>query len=102
MSAGGIPISSATIWANVVSWPWPWLMHETRRTAFPVGWIRSSLPSAMPSPRMSMSLRGPAPTASVKNATPIPISSPRARFSSCSRRSSSYPAISRASRIAFS
>ena len=23
MSSGGIPISSATIWANVVSWPWP-------------------------------------------------------------------------------
>ncbi len=102
MSAGGIPISSATICANVVSWPCPWLMQETRSTALPVGCTRSSLPSAMPSPRMSMSLRGPAPTASVKNATPIPISSPRARFSACSRRRSSYPAISSARSIAFS
>ena len=49
-----------------------------------------------------MSLRGPAPTASVKNATPMPISSPLARFSSCSRRRSSYPAISSATSIAFS
>ena len=48
-------------------------------TALPVGWTRSSEPSAMPRPRMSMSLRGPAPTASVKNEMPMPISSPRAR-----------------------
>ena len=33
-----------------------------------------------------MCLRGPAPTPSVKNDTPIPISSPRARFSVCSRQ----------------
>ena len=46
---------------------------------------------------MSMCLRGPAPTASVKNATPMPISSPRWRFSSCSLRSSAYPAMSIAS-----
>jgi hypothetical protein len=37
---------------------------------------------------MSMSLRGPAPTASVKKAMPMPISSPRVRFSACSLRSS--------------
>ena len=43
---------------------------------------------------MSMCLRGPAPTPSVKKLIPIPISSPRSRFSRCSRRSSSYPAIS--------
>ena len=67
------------------------LAHARRRrtTALPVGCTRSSQPSAMPRPRMSMSLRGPAPTASVKNATPMPISSPRSRFSACSRRSSS-------------
>ena len=53
------------------------------------GWMRSSQPSAIPRPRMSMSLRGPAPTASVKKATPMPMSSPRSRFSACSRRSSS-------------
>ena len=38
---------------------------------------------------MSMCLRGPAPTVSVKNETPMPISSPLARFSACSLRSSS-------------
>ena len=32
-----------------------------------------------------MCLRGPAPTPSVKNEMPMPISSPRARFSACSR-----------------
>ena len=36
-----------------------------------------------------MCLRGPAPTASVKNDTPMPISSPRSRFAACSRRNSS-------------
>ena len=40
-------------------------------------------------PRKRRPLRGPAPTASVKNETPMPINSPRARLSSCSRRSSS-------------
>ena len=34
-------------------------LHDTRTTALPVGWMRSSEPSAMPRPRMSMSLRGP-------------------------------------------
>ena len=38
---------------------------------------------------MSMSLRGPAPTASVKNDIPMPISSPRSRLSFCSARSAS-------------
>ena len=38
---------------------------------------------------MSMSFFGPAPTVSVKNDTPMPISSPRSRFSFCSARSSS-------------
>ena len=27
MSVTGMPSSSATIWANVVSWPWPWDLH---------------------------------------------------------------------------
>jgi len=36
-----------------------------------------------------MCLRGPAPTVSVKNDSPIPMSSPFARFSACSRRRSS-------------
>ncbi len=47
-----------------------------------------------------MCLRGPAPTPSVKKETPMPISSPRSRLDACSARSSSYPAISKASRSA--
>jgi hypothetical protein len=46
---------------------------EIRSTALPVGWIRSSTPSAMPKPRMSMCFLGPAPTASVKKLIPMPM-----------------------------
>ena len=28
MSSGGMPSSWATIWANVVSWPWPCDLHR--------------------------------------------------------------------------
>ena len=76
-----MPSSWATICANVVSCPWPCDWQLTPSTALPVGWTRRSAPSAMPSPTMSMCLRGPAPTVSVKNEMPMPISSPRARFS---------------------
>ena len=41
-----------------------------------------------------MCARGPAPTPSVKKLIPIPMYSPRSRFSACSRRSSPYPAMS--------
>ncbi len=107
MSSGWMPISSATICANVVSWPWPWVVTDSRTTALPLGWIRTSQPSAMARPAMSIVSRGPAPTASVKNETPIPIrlcptSPARSRFSACSRRRSSYPAIRSASRIVVS
>ena len=40
---------------------------------------------------MSKCFEGPAPTISVKLEMPMPISSPRARFSACSFRSSAYP-----------
>ena len=98
-----MPSSCATSWAKVVSWPWPWDMQDTASTAEPVGFTRSWAPSAMPSPAMSISARGPAPTASVKKLIPTPSSVPRpvaacsARRLACSRRSSSYPAISKAS-----
>ena len=88
-SSGGIPSSSATICANVVSWPWPWVCALIETIALPEGWTRRSAPSFIDMPRMSMCLRGPAPTPSVKKETPMPISSPRARFSACSLRSSS-------------
>ena len=71
----GMPISDARIWAKVVAWPWPWLIVPSRAIAEPVGWIRISQESNMPSPRMSQFLTGPAPTISVKKATPMPISS---------------------------
>ena len=38
---------------------------------------------------MSKVCEGPAPTASVNEEMPMPINSPRARFSACSLRSSS-------------
>ena len=49
----------ATICANVVSWPWPCVLTEIRRTALPVGRTRSSAPSAIPRPAMSIFARGP-------------------------------------------
>ncbi len=58
-------------------------------TALPEACTRRSQPSAMPCPRTSMCFFGPAPTTSVKKETPMPISSPRSRFSACSLRSSS-------------
>ena len=89
-SSGGMPSSWVTIWANVVSWPWPWVCTDSRIWALPVGWMRSSQPSAMPSPRMSMCLRGPAPTPSVKNdEADAHVARRAARFSACSRRRSS-------------
>ena len=39
----------------------------------PVGWMRISAESNIAMPRMSQARDGPAPTISVKNATPIPI-----------------------------
>ena len=60
-----------------------------RAIALPVGWIRISAESNILMPRMSKSWAGPAPTTSVKLDMPIPINSPRARFSACSFRRSS-------------
>ena len=58
-SSGGMPSSSATIWANVVSWPWPCDLTPSLRIALPVGWTRSSAESNMRSPTMSYVLAGP-------------------------------------------
>ena len=52
-SSGWIPSSLATIWANVVSCPWPCVFTLIFRMALPVGWIRSSAPSFIDKPRMS-------------------------------------------------
>ena len=79
----------ATIWANVVSWPWPWVFTPSFRMALPVGWTRSSAESIIFSPAMSYCLDGPAPTASVKCATPIPMRRPSSRAAACSSRKAS-------------
>ena len=89
MSPTGNPSSSAMIWANVVSWPWPCVWTPIRARTLPVGWTRISHESNIFSPRMSKSCDGPAPTISVKLLMPMPMSSPRSRFSACSLRSSS-------------
>ena len=75
------------IWAYVVSWPWPWVCDEICARTLPVGWTRMKTPSFILRPRMSKSWDGPAPTISVKLLMPMPMSSPLARFSSCSLRS---------------
>src|SRR5207344_1723387 len=62
MSSGGMPSSSATICANVVSWPCPCVCALMLTTALPEGCTRRSAPSFMARPRMSMCLRGPAAT----------------------------------------
>ena len=87
-SSGWSPSSSATIWANVVSWPWPCDLTLSLRTALPVGWIRSSAPSFIRRPAIWYSEPLPAPTTSVNEAMPMPISLPSLRASSCSLRSS--------------
>jgi hypothetical protein len=74
------------IWANVVSWPWPVDWTPIRAMTFPVGWTRISHESNILMPMMSKSCDGPAPTISVKLLMPMPMSSPRARFSACSFR----------------
>jgi len=53
MSVAGMPSSCATIWANVVSWPWPWDFTPSLRMALPVGCTRSSAESNIFKPAMS-------------------------------------------------
>ena len=74
------------IWAKVVSWPWPCDWTPIRASTLPVGWTRISHESNILMPRMSKSCDGPAPTISVKLLMPMPMSSPRSRFSACSLR----------------
>ena len=53
MSSRGMPSSFATIWAKVVSWPWPWDFTPSLRMALPVGCTRSSAESNIRRPAMS-------------------------------------------------
>src|SRR5499426_3420180 len=75
MLSAGRPSSVAMICAYVVSWPWPCDLVPRRQIPVPVGWMRISAESNMAMPRMSQARDGPAPTISVKNATPMPMSS---------------------------
>src|SRR3972149_4823697 len=85
MSATGKPSSSAMIWAKGVSCPWPWVWTPMRAMTLPVGWTRISHESNILMPRMSKVCEGPAPTISVNEEMPMPISSPRARLSAAER-----------------
>ena len=64
-------------------------MVPMRAIALPVGWMRISQESNMPTPKMSHILEGPAPTTSVKVTKPIPIKVGllgSVRLSACSAR----------------
>ena len=89
MSSAGMPSSWVTIWAKVVSWPWPWVCAPILRTALPVGCTRSSAESNILMPRMSYSRLLPAPSGSVIVEIPMPSSRPCLRASACSTRKSS-------------
>ena len=41
MFSMGMPRESATIWAKVVSWPWPWLCVPVNTVTLPVGCTRT-------------------------------------------------------------
>ncbi len=87
-SSAGMPSSWATIWAHVVSWPWPWLFAPVRSSALPVMCTRSSAESNILMPRMSYSRLLPAPSGSVIVEMPMPSSLPFALASSfCLRKS---------------
>src|SRR5437879_1332707 len=65
MSSAGMPSSWLTIWAQVVSWPWPWVLAPVRTMALPVMWTLRSAESNILMPRMSYSRLVPAPSGSV-------------------------------------
>src|SRR5215470_9258098 len=63
----GVPSRSATSWANVVSWPWPWLCDPVSTSTEPVGLTRTSADSHRPTPAPSepTALDGAMPQASI-------------------------------------
>ena len=84
-----MPSSWLTIWAHVVSCPWPWVFAPVRRIALPVMCTRSSAESNILMPRMSYSRLLPAPSGSVMVEIPMPSSRPRSRAAAWSRLNSS-------------
>jgi hypothetical protein len=89
MSSAGMPSSWLTIWAQVVSCPWPCVLAPVRTMALPVMWILSSAESNILIPRMSYSRLLPAPSGSVMVEIPMPSSLPCFLASACSRRNPS-------------
>src|SRR6266487_2069023 len=75
-SSAGMPSSWATIWAQVVSCPWPWVFAPVRRIALPVMCTLRSAESNILMPRMSYSRLFPAPSGSVMVEMPRPSSLP--------------------------
>jgi hypothetical protein len=47
------PKRSATSWAKVVSWPWPWLCEPVRTSTVPTALTRTSADSQSPTPAPS-------------------------------------------------
>ncbi len=64
--ASGMPSWSDTSWANVVSWPCPWLCVPVNTLTLPVGWTRTLATSYSPAraPSCPTSLDGAMPQAS--------------------------------------
>ena len=65
--SAGIPSRSATTWAKVVSWPWPWLCVPVNTTTLPVGFTRTSAASYRPAraPNAPTTADGAMPHASI-------------------------------------
>ena len=45
MRSIGTPRSPATIWAKIVSWPWPWLARPVDTVTEPSIWTSTAAPS---------------------------------------------------------
>ena len=53
MLSGSMPMRSATIWDQVVSWPWPCGVDPLTTWTLPVGSIRTVAASQPPAPKLS-------------------------------------------------
>ena len=74
----GTPSLSAAIWANVVSWPCPWLWDPVNTVTLPVGLNLTSADShnPIPHPNIITTGDGAIPHASKYEHNPIPLSLP--------------------------
>src|SRR5437773_989190 len=89
----GMPSSSATSWANVVSCPCPCECDPVYTVTAPAGWTRTWPDSQRPAPAPSESASadGGGPQCSRYVLEPLPVYLPFGRSASCSLRVWSYP-----------